>query len=196
MFEIDKTIESFINKLDYHSIKPENFTLKDTKEFWGSIFNGEIIPSRYLQEINNIEKIKCRNEDLKDSVHPITNVPFVEKSIDILVGNDLKEIKVVVPKFDFMFETTLPKNKLLASDREQFQECNSQLANAFNFDKKLVEKFNDTQIEQILDGETPDGYVWHHDAEVGKMQLVPFDIHQQTGHTGGRSIWGGGNNNR
>ena len=52
------------------------------------------------------------------------------------------------------------------------------------------------QMEQILDGETPDGYTWHHDAEVGKIQLVESDIHMKTGHTGGRTVWGGGNENR
>ena len=51
-------------------------------------------------------------------------------------------------------------------------------------------------MELILDGETPDGYTWHHDAEVGKMQLVESDIHMKTGHTGGRTVWGGGNENR
>ena len=49
---------------------------------------------------------------------------------------------------------------------------------------------------KIEDGETPDGYTWHHDAEAGKMQLVDFETHQKTGHTGGRYIWGGGTENR
>lgn len=45
-------------------------------------------------------------------------------------------------------------------------------------------------------GDTPDGYTWHHDAEAGKMQLVDTETHQKTGHTGGRSIWGGGTESR
>ncbi len=52
------------------------------------------------------------------------------------------------------------------------------------------------QLEQIENGDTPDGYTWHHDAEAGKMQLVDTETHQKTGHTGGRSIWGGGTESR
>jgi RHS repeat-associated protein len=32
---------------------------------------------------------------------------------------------------------------------------------------------------------TPDGYVWHHHQDGRTMQLVPEQVHQQTGHTGG-----------
>ena len=61
---------------------------------------------------------------------------------------------------------------------------------------ELESKFSDDQISQIMSGETPDGYTWHHDTYVGQMQLVDTKIHQLTGHTGGRSIWGGGTSNR
>lgn len=40
--------------------------------------------------------------------------------------------------------------------------------------------------------ETPAGYTWHHHQDIGRMQLVPSDLHAKTGHTGGASIWGGG----
>ena len=48
----------------------------------------------------------------------------------------------------------------------------------------------------MSDGTAPDGYVWHHNEECGKIQLVEYDLHAHTGHTGGRSVWGGGNENR
>src|SRR6185369_9511562 len=32
---------------------------------------------------------------------------------------------------------------------------------------------------------TPDGYVWHHHQDGKRMQLVPEDIHNKTGHDGG-----------
>ena len=35
-------------------------------------------------------------------------------------------------------------------------------------------------------------YTWHHYQDLGKMQLVPTKIHQQTGHIGGDSLWGMG----
>ena len=83
-----------------------------------------------------------------------------------------------------------------ASDREQFNECNAQLKNEIATNPDLREKFDDEQLEQIENGDTPDGYTWHHDAEAGKMQLVDTETHQRTGHTGGRSIWGGGTDSR
>jgi hypothetical protein len=33
--------------------------------------------------------------------------------------------------------------------------------------------------------ETPEGYSWHHVEDEGKMILVPRDLHQAVGHTGG-----------
>jgi A nuclease of the HNH/ENDO VII superfamily with conserved WHH len=35
---------------------------------------------------------------------------------------------------------------------------------------------------------TPKGYVWHHVEDGRTMQLIPEDIHQAVGHTGGRAV--------
>ncbi len=37
--------------------------------------------------------------------------------------------------------------------------------------------------------ETPQGFTWHHHQTTGRMQLVDYTIHRQTGHTGGFSLW-------
>lgn len=137
-------------------------------------------------------RIPCRNEELAGKEHPVTGVPFERKTVTIDGG----KAEVVVPDFDSQFEAQLPEDKLTSSDAVQFKECNSQLSKAVESDSKLKGKFTDEQLEQIANGDSPDGYTWHHDAETGKMQLVDTDIHQQTGHTGGRNIWGGGSNNR
>ena len=63
-------------------------------------------------------------------------------------------------------------------------------------DPELEKQFDEEQLEQIENGDTPDGYTWHHNEETGRMQLVDSEIHAKTGHTGGRSIWGGGSENR
>ncbi len=75
-------------------------------------------------------------------------------------------------------------------------ECNVQLKEAVENDQDLRTKFTPEQLEQIGNGDTPDGYTWHHDSEIGKMQLVDTRTHQLTGHTGGKTIWGGGSENR
>ena len=141
---------------------------------------------------NSPIRIKCRNENLEGQEHPDTGVPFERKQVEV----DGKKYEVVVPKFDSMFDAQLPEDMYKASDREQFNECNAQLKNEIATNPDLREKFDDEQLEQIENGDTPDGYTWHHDAEAGKMQLVDTETHQKTGHTGGRSIWGGGAESR
>lgn len=138
------------------------------------------------------DRIKCRNEELAGSEHPDTGVPFEKKQVEV----DGKNYEVVVPQFESTYDAQLPEDKYKATDREQFKECNSQLKEEIANNKELREQFDEEQLEQIDDGETPDGYTWHHDAEAGKMQLVDTETHRRTGHTGGRAIWGGGTDNR
>lgn len=40
----------------------------------------------------------------------------------------------------------------------------------------------------------PRGYTWHHHEDVGRMQLIPSDLHNQVKHTGGVAVFkaGGG----
>lgn len=148
------------------------------------------------QQIDNAENkpehIKCRNENSAGEKHPETGVLFVRKVVK--VGDKLYE--VVVPEFESVYDAQLLEDMYEASDRDQFKECNLQLKNAVETNPELRKQFDEEQLEQIANGETPDGYTWHHDAEVGKMQLVDTETHQKTGHTGGRSIWGGGAENR
>ena len=86
------------------------------------------------------------------------------------------------------------------SDFKQFKECNKQLLAEIEKNPELKSKFSEEQIEQIkegtVDGSAPDGYVWHHSEDTGKIQLVDFEIHAITRHTGGRYVWGGGSENR
>ena len=138
------------------------------------------------------EKIKCKNEDLAGKLHSETGVLFEKKLVQVYE----KLYEVVVPRFDSAFDAQLPTDKLKETDAKQFKECNAQLKDAIANNKELREKFTDEQLEQIENGDTPDGYTWHHDAEVGKMQLVDTETHQKTGHTGGRVIWGSGTDNR
>lgn len=138
------------------------------------------------------ERIKCRNEELEGTEHPDTGVPFEKRQVEV----DGKNFEVVVPKFESKYDAQLPEDKYKVTDREQFKECNSQLKEEVANNKELREQFDEEQLEQINDDETPDGYTWHHDAEAGKMQLVDTETHRRTGHTGGRAIWGGGTDNR
>ena len=59
----------------------------------------------------------------------------------------------------------LPEDMWRLSDRAQFDWLDSRLP----------------------DGVRPEGLTWHHSEIPGRMELVPFGIHNATGHTGGRA---------
>ena len=94
------------------------------------------------------------------------------------------------------FETTLLEDRYLASDYQHIKYCNEQLSQAYENGTLDTEQFTDRQLEQIRNGDTPEGYTWHHHEEPGRMQLVDSEIHRQTSHVGGRSLWGGGSEAR
>lgn len=135
----------------------------------------------------------CRNESLKGDVHPISGVPFSEKTVQLQDG---KEVTGTFPEFDSTFDAQLDQSQYLESDAKQFKIANSQLKEGIETNDSLKKEFTEDQLEQIKEGDTPDGYVWHHSEEPGTLQLVDTTTHAQTGHTGGRSIWGGGSDNR
>lgn len=132
--------------------------------------------------------LKTRNSELAGNVHPETGVPFVKDTVTLSDGTVREG---VFPEFTPTYETTLPDELLKATDYQQSQYSNEQLREAVERDPSLKERFNETQIEQIREAETPDGLTWHHHQETGRMQLVDSSTHMRTGHTGGKEIWGG-----
>ncbi len=80
----------------------------------------------------------------------------------------------------------------MESDYQHFKDCNEQLHQAYENGTLNTEQLTDKQLEQVRNGDKPEGYTWHHHEEPGRMQLVDSKIHAETLHTGGRSIWGGG----
>lgn len=165
----------------------------------GPFIQTEYDPDKKVEKVSNEKsekysyEIHTRNESLEGDRHPITGVPFERKTVQDADGND---VTGVFPVFDSAFDAQLPEDLYQATDKEQFAECNKQLKEAIDKDPELAKKFTPEQLEQIRNGDTPDGYTWHHNEETGKMQLVDSDTHAKTGHTGGKTIWGGGNENR
>lgn len=191
--ELDDSYDSYIKGKDISSFEKEKASEIDENETdTETLDSAEQEEEKVDNAENSPERIKCRNENLEGKEHPETGVPFERKQVEV----NGKQYEVVVPEFESSFDAQLPENMYEATDREQFKECNSQLKNEVAKNKDLREQFDDEQLEQIENGDTPDGYTWHHDAEAGKMQLVDTETHQKTGHTGGRSIWGGGTDNR
>lgn len=159
-----------------------------------SIDQTDCTDSSDLENIDDSPRtIKTINDGLVGQKHPDTGVPYVEKEVVTDTG---EKVKGVFPEFESKFDVQLPKELQQASDRTQFAECNKQLQEKVTAKPELRRLFTEDQFADIKDGYTPEGYTWHHNEELGKMQLVDSDIHSQTRHTGGRNIWGGGTGNR
>lgn len=143
---------------------------------------------------NGIYHLKTINEGLEGTNHPITGVPYERKQIEV---NGVK-IEGVFPKFDSVFSCMLDEDNLQGSDQAQFSDCMKKLREAVDSDPELASKFSARQLEQIHDTSETNvsGYTWHHNEETGKMELVKTSDHGPSNHTGGKSIWGGGQDNR
>jgi len=141
------------------------------------------------------EQLLCRNGHLEGKFHPENGVPFERKIVET---NDGKIIEGVFPDFKEhkIYEVKLPENLLQETDSNQFNYCNEKLKESFDKGTLNIEKLTDRQIEQIKNGDKPDGFTWHHNEVKGKMELVDTKIHSGTGHLGGKSIWGGGSEAR
>jgi hypothetical protein len=137
------------------------------------------------------EILQTRNFELAGEKHPETGVPFERKMVE---NSDGKLMEGVFPDFhEFrMYETNLPENLLKETDAKQYRFCNEKLKEYFDQGSIEKEQFSERQLEQITNGDKPEGYIWHHNEVPGRMELVESDIHVSTAHTGGRSIWGGG----
>lgn len=136
----------------------------------------------------NIETI---NNSFEGTLHSETGVPFERKVVEDIYGN---KVNGVYPDFKEhrVFEVKLPDDRLQAFDKIQFDCCNEKLKESYDKGTINTENFTERQLQQIKNGDKPEGFTWHHNEVKGRMELVKSDIHEATGHTGGKSIWGGG----
>lgn len=153
-----------------------------------------LIESSKLNKETNMIELKTINQNLEGGKHSETDIPYERENIKI--GS--MKVEGVFPNFDkvSVFETNLCEENITGTDREQFKECNQKLKDTIESNQELKAKFSKEQLEMIENTDTPRGFTWHHDVEIGKMQLVPTDVHNKTAHTGGKALWGGGKENR
>ncbi|SFT04274.1 HNH endonuclease, partial [Marininema halotolerans] len=151
----------------------EDYTLKIEK----GVEKGE--PVRYVTYADGT-KNKVVNGKYADRVNPLSNVRYDDNGF---------------PVFDewSKFEYTLDKPKYLESDTVQFKEATNALKEEIEKNPAMKEHFTPKQLADINKGKKKiKGLTWHHHQDSGRLQLVPTEVHQPTSHTGGRAIWGGG----
>lgn len=146
-------------------------------------------------DIADAEQLDTINDSLNGYEHPETGVPFVEKTVDLPNG---QVVEGTFPVFESDFSVVIAEELYLESDDVHFELANNTLYQAIQEDPSLVRELglSNADVQVLANGETPEGFTWHHNEEPGKLQLVNEEIHEQTGHTGGRSIWGGGSEYR
>jgi hypothetical protein len=114
-------------------------------------------------------------------------------------GYTIRYDKNGFPEFTSKFDTQIPDDDLINTREKHFEIANKALGDQLRADPDLAQKMGltDQQRDFILEDppndESPPGLTWHHNQDVGKMQLVDRDIHGTFRHTGGKAIWGGGN---
>ena len=146
-------------------------------------------------DIAEAEDIDTRNDHLSGYEHPETGVPFIDKTVALPNGHI---VEGVFPVFDETFNVMIAEELYLESDDVHFEVANDTLYQAIVENPNLANElgYSQVDVQSLANGQTPEGYTWHHNEEPGVLQLVDEETHAQTSHTGGRAIWGGGSEYR
>jgi len=120
----------------------------------------------------------AKNVKLAGKRHPVTGIVFDERGFPIFDG---------VAEFD----TRIANDVVSVMDRDHHMiAATAQLDEAIQRAEVGAMKFSQEQLAAIRahKARVP-GYIWHHHQHRGRMQLVPRDIHDATGHAGGFKTW-------
>lgn len=102
--------------------------------------------------------------------HPVTGIPYDADGL---------------PIFESKGEVLLKE-----SDFKKSRKCSKALYEQIMENPELALKFMDEEIQLFKIGKKPEHYTWHHHQEAGRMQLVDYETHRKTGHTGRYKIGG------
>ncbi|EEK84759.1 DNase/tRNase domain of colicin-like bacteriocin family protein [Bacillus cereus ATCC 4342] len=123
---------------------------------------------------NGPKTIRLRKGDLAGDKHPVTGIPYDADGFPIFESKG----EVLLKEADFKKSRTTQSRKCSKALYEQIME-----------NPELALKFTEEEIQLFKIGKTPEHYTWHHHQDAGRMQLVDYQTHHDTGHTGGYKIW-------
>jgi hypothetical protein len=70
------------------------------------------------------------------------------------------------------------------------REATLRLSAAIQGGQVSARQFSAHQLKAIQAGDVKiPGLTWHHHQEFGRMLLIPSDLHQAVGHSGGFKLW-------
>ncbi len=103
------------------------------------------------------------------------------------------------PIFESKFNCRLPFHLIHAKDGVQFKYCTNKLREHIKRHPEYKSNFTKEQLRNI-NSKKPniDKFTWHHHQAKSQrlLQLVDRELHNKTGHTGGRATFGGGKSGR
>lgn len=115
-----------------------------------------------------------KNEHLAGKRHPVTGVPFDKNGFPRFSG----------PRFN------LELRYWKSANSTQWNSIKGTVKNKLVTDVMFRKQFSKSEIDQINAGKLPSTFRLHHHQEAGFLQIIHKDLHEGTGHTGGRAIWG------
>lgn len=181
-------------------VRNESETLNDGLRNIGKIVVVGTFAFGFVDLLDGSETVEAsdysiRNGELAGEFHAETGISFEQKTVELPSGETLN---AAFPVFDSKFTVVLVEELYESSDAQQFRIANDMLFQAIVDNPSLREEIGLTyhDIDCLEMGRTPEEFVWHHSEDQGVLQLVNKELHQNTGHTGGREIWGGGTENR
>ncbi|HDR8476784.1 WXG100 family type VII secretion target [Bacillus thuringiensis] len=124
---------------------------------------------------NGPKTIRLRKGELAGDKHPVTGIPYDAEGFPIFESKG----EIMLKEADFKKSRTTQSRKCSKALYEQIMEK-----------PELALKFTDEEIQLFKIGKTPKHYTWHHHQDTGRMQLVDYQTHHDTGHTGGYKILG------
>ena len=124
---------------------------------------------------NNAKNVKLAGKE-----HPKTGVPFDDKGYAVFDNFSVYDTRLNISDFRE------------SSYIEQMRMATRDLANAIDKGYVNKNKFTPSQLNAIYKGESKiPGFTWHHHQDTGRMQLVDYDLHKETGHIGWESMKNG-----
>jgi filamentous hemagglutinin len=128
-------------------------------------------------EPHTLARLGDPNARLAGGRHPLTGVPFD------LRGFPLFEKYVI-------FETRIGREFFKGSRADHMREATRHLRVAIDRGEISRNFFTQEQLAQIESSRSKiKDLTWHHHQELGRMQLLPEEIHETTRHVGGFAKW-------
>lgn len=172
-----RSLKQFEMRAIYLSSEGATDNISKLDDYYALLLN-KIANNKTLDSSTILTQVQqLKNGGLAGTRHKITNILFDDQGYPIFLS---------------VYDVKLPQSMYKVNDYEQFKYATNKLSQEIKSNQQIKKYFSLEAQEKILAGYKPSGFTWHHSQKDGVLQLVDTKIHQQTSHTGGRALWGGG----